>query len=264
MRACPPPSPVLCHTRSRDGFTLVEVLIAMVLMAVVFALGSSFLTRSVASSSEANGDSRARAKALEASERFATDVRSARATGRDGTVVVGTNALIRAVRDDGNLYDTSGTVLDWRDVAVALPTRLVLQSDVVDTPGFERPECITWEVIAPSSASWYLQRTVRSWTTRCVTNGAQLERTRLSDIVTGAPPTRMFSYDIARSAGTYCTTVGSIAPSSSDRNRIVAVSMDYGGIVANGNKASITGTANKITLRARLGADYQDAMGCLG
>ena len=257
------------------AFTLIELVIAFVLIGLVLGIAVTVIVRGFSSAADTSSTTKARADAAEAAERLGSDVRTARSVGRDGAKIADTADLERAVQTDGPLYDIDGNLLDWRDVVVAAPNTFTFQSDVVDerAGGTSEPECVTWSVAnGAGGTGWYVRRTVRAYTNRCAGGGGAV---REDDAMTppvkaavqprpgtsGVPP--LFTYMVARArAGACVTTPLSSTLSSADRNRVVGVRLDFSGVVQVRDEAAITSLRDEISLRSRSAADYQIAMGC--
>ncbi len=277
-----PASPVVDDRRRRHAttgreraFTLIELVVAFVLIGLVLGVAVSVVVRGFSGAAESSTTARARAQAAEAAERLGSDVRAARSIGRDGAKVADPVDLQRAVRTDGPLYDLDGNLLDWRDVVVAAPNRIVFQSDVVDeAPGrASQPECVTWMVDnGVSGTGWYVRRVVRAYTNRCNRGGGAV---REDDAMTppvkaslrpapgtaGVPP--LFTYLVSRRSGAACRTIPTSSTlSSADRNRVVGVRLDFTGLVQVRDQATLTALRDEISIRSRSAADYQLAMEC--
>lgn len=255
------------------GFTMIELIVACVLVGMVVALAASSIMRGFAGTAETATSSGARAKAAEAAERIGADIRGARSTGRDGAHIADTADLVRAVRTDGPLHDIDGNLLDWRDVTLAEPNALTFQSDVVDeaASSTSRPECVTWSV-GSTPSGWYVRRVTKAWADRCAGGGtgAPLEDDELT------PPTRhlpapgtrgvppLFAYVVARQVGDRCQTsvVSSRPLASAERNRVVGVRVDFSSVVVHRGEASRAALHDEISIRSRSAADYQLALGC--
>jgi hypothetical protein len=244
--------------------------VAIVLISIAFAIGAKVVTGALGGFNEEVSTTSSKAKAMEAAERIAADVRAARSAGREGTALVDIADLRDAIDTDGELRDIDGTLLDWRDVTRADGNVLVMQSDVIDDPS-NKPECITWEIVG--STTWHVQRTVRAYTSRCATNGAVLESDQMSEPVAatavpvpgsgGTQP--LFRYQVAEQQRGLpgCTNSLRSGPlSSAIMNRIVAVRISFSSLTTARDAASITELETEISLRSRNGSDYQYAMRC--
>ena len=248
------------------AFTLIELMVAMIVLSLVVGIAGYGVISSLESTNEAGSTGKGRAMANEAAERLGAEVRAARSRGRDGTGVVDIADLRRAVRTNGTLYDINGTALDWRDLAIATPNALTFQADIVDEAGASIPECVTWS--APPTRSWSLTRTVRRYTPGCTTAGAVLESDEVTERTSvrpapgtaGSPP--LFTYVVARSAVGGCSGIPTSAPTAADRNRVVAIKINFTSLVERRANASAQDLQTEVSLRSRSGSDYQYAMGC--
>jgi hypothetical protein len=73
----------------------------------------------------------------------------------------------------------------------------------------------------------------------------------------------LFTYVVARRSGSACATTPVASPlSSTDRNRVVGVRIDFSGIVQVRDAATSTSLRDEIAIRSRSAADYQLAMEC--
>lgn len=135
-----------------DGFTLVEMIVAMVLIIVAVSLASRALIDAFTGQREATQASRNQMSIQDALERFAADVHAARAADR---AALDTEELIN------ELQSVPRAGMDVRDILNATRTRLTFRAQVISenaaTSGIA-PQCITWE----STAGGWLQRTVYS------------------------------------------------------------------------------------------------------
>jgi type II secretory pathway pseudopilin PulG len=242
---------------------MIELLIAFVLIGLVVSVAAATILGSFKSATEASSTTSARARAAEAAERFGSDVRTARSIGRDGSKVADPIDLQRAVRTDGPLYDLDGNLLDWRDIVVAAPDRFVFQTDVIDesSGGTSTPECVTWSVDSGANGgTWHVRRVVRAYSDRCAGGGGAV---REDDAMTPRGVAPLFTYVVARRSGSACATTPVASPlSSTDRNRVVGVRIDFSGIVQVRDAATSTSLRDEIAIRSRSAADYQLAMEC--
>lgn len=256
-------------TREERGFTLVEMLVAIVLAAIVLGVTALVVIQSFTGSNDAASHTRAHASAAEIAERFGSDVRGARALGRDGSFVIDLITLEGAIDDNSDIFEQTQEV-DWRDIVVAAPNRLVLQVDVVDEAVGTKsvPECVEW--VVPSGTTWAVQRIVRQYTAKCAGGGGAVVE---SDVLTqptnlrprpgtgGTPPLFDYTYTVAVAAGG-CTTATASSPTAIQRNRIVGLAIDYDSLQVQRDSAARSNARETVALRSRAGADYQTAMGC--
>jgi prepilin-type N-terminal cleavage/methylation domain-containing protein len=256
---------------AQSGFTLIEMVVACVLAAMVIGIVGTVVMKALDGGRDAAATNRANANAAEAAERFGADVRAARSHGRDGSAVIDRISLANAIKNDINLVDTDGVEIDWRDINVATADNLVLQADVIDETTTSSPECIEWRI--EGTSTWYVRRIVRPYTLRCTGGGAALEDDRITAPIAasikprpgsgGAPA--LFAYAVAFiSPGGGCTTSETSSPNNIQRNRIVGARINFSSIDSDGSQSSQTASHEVIALRSRAGAEYQTAMECDG
>jgi type II secretory pathway pseudopilin PulG len=272
MRTVMPPSRP--HARAsraaaQAGFTLIELVVAGVLAAVVIGIIGSILMKSLSGSQDAAATVRSNATAAEAAERFGADVRAARSHGRDGSAIIDRISLRSAIQGDTDIVDHDGNLIDWRDIAVANASQLVLQADVIDeAAGAARPECIEWRI--EGTSTWHVRRIVRPYSPRCAGGGGALEADRITAPTNQRPrpgtggTVPLFAYSVANRAGAGCTTVETSSPTNVQRNRIVGARIDFASLDSYREQTSQTTSHEVIALRSRAGAEYQTAMECDG
>jgi type II secretory pathway pseudopilin PulG len=253
------------------AFTMIELLVAFVLIGIVCAVAASSIIRGFSGAANTATSASGRAKAAEVADRLGNDVRAARSVGRDGARIADVADLVRAVQTDGVLYDIDGNVLDWRDITVAEPNRITFQSDVVDEASGSQslPECVTWQVDS-SAQGWKVQRTTRAYATGCANGGGTvLEDDAMTPPTTALPAPgtsgtpALFAYVLAQRVGQGCgPSTLSRTLSSDERNRVVGIRIDFSGLVVHREDASRTALRDEISMRSRSSADYQLALGC--
>lgn len=260
---------------SESGFTLIELVVAGILLALVVGVAASTIIQGFKGAADTAATAGGRSSAAEAAERLGADVRGARSTGRDGAKIVDVAELADVVREDdagrvGVLYDISGNVLDWRDLTEATPNSITFQSDVVDEVGGAQsiPECVTWYV-ADAAGGWYLRRVARAYSSGCSGGGRIHEDDAMThptrDLprpgTSGAPA--LFSFVVASRSGGGCASRTSAGPlSRGDRNRTLGVRIDFSSLARNRDQAGRAALRDEFAIRSRAASDYQLALGC--
>src|SRR4051812_28148855 len=106
------------------GFTLVEMLVAMILLAIVGGVVFQAVMGGVRGIGDSSTRSDALAQSSEAADLLGTDIRMTRSAGRSGGLI-DPGELREAVDDNGSLSSlVDGNALDWRDIDAATPTKL--------------------------------------------------------------------------------------------------------------------------------------------
>lgn len=256
--------------RSEHGFTMIELVVAMILLGIVGAIIVTGVSGGVSGYQDAKTTSDGMAEAAEAAERFGTDLRVARSQGRSGPIISPSD-LQTAIDTNGDLTDiATGRSLDWRDVFEATPSSAGFQADVIDEAGAgARPECVRWSV-ANAAGGWELRRTVRSYTPQCAGGGGgvleddALTKPNASQPAPGTggtPP--LFTFVASRTAGTNCSAQAIAGtPSAIDRNRIVSVRINFRSLAGAGTAASNSALLDEVTIRSRAASDYQFGLRC--
>ena len=254
---------------SERGFTLVELIVAMVLLGIVGVLIVQGVMGGLGGYQKSKSQSDGMAQAAEAADRFGTDMRVARSAGRSGPIIAPSD-LQDAIDTNGTLTDVAtGDDLDWRDITEATPTSITFQADVIDEAGVgARPECVSWFVATPPKG-WMLVREVRSYTPQCDPKGALLEDDSLTqpNASSPAPGTGttpgIFTYVVSRTVGANCDSVALPGtPTPMQRNRIVSVRLNFRSLAQQRAQASNAALHDEVSIRSRTASDYQFALRC--
>ncbi len=160
--------------RHERAFTMIEMVIAMVLIAGLLVVVSTVLVRTFGESGRATQQRKAMQNVRNTMSQFGNDLRVARAPDRDPRYVGNGNDLGGALLSNKSLEVTmpgaaAPTVLDVRDVIEATSTSFAFRAEVHPTPG---TECIRYAVTGPGMP---LTRTVQSFNTATRRCGAVLE-----------------------------------------------------------------------------------------
>lgn len=251
------------------GFTVLELVIAMVLLAVVLGLASAAFMGGLGGSASTGLSERATTQFRQMTSMLEQDTRAARAPGRDVDVLRDRDAFAAQIRTGRSTLPRS---LDVMDVRVATPTQLQLIGDVISIPGnatWGGAECVTWQLV--TGASWSVRRTVSPDEAGCSAAGALTSTwIQSTQVATGAVPTRLFSYvlgcDAAACAGgggcQGSRPVGSATGVA--RGWVTQVRIDLDALVKSGKATAREQLTTDVTLRNRMSDDYQYALGCVG
>jgi prepilin-type N-terminal cleavage/methylation domain-containing protein len=253
------------RTSAEDGFTLVELLVAMVLGAIVLALIVGAIIDMFGSSERSAMKSKAERSAVAAVEMLTSDLRAARAPEREPFYTGSADNLRNLIlfqRDQGLLV---------HDIAVATPTRLAFYAELDNTS--PRAECVVWAVQPNGS----LRRTVYPFTSNCA--GASGAARQDSEVMPPAAknasalakPPQPFTYrllahpaNVATVRPNACTTpTRTTAASALERDQITSVELDLrsfvAGKVGRGDQELITA----VSISSRQAQEYRYAIGCV-
>ncbi|MCW2955555.1 MAG: hypothetical protein JWO69_424 [Thermoleophilia bacterium] len=252
------------------GFTLIEVIIALVLFGVVLAFISRPFMDGVSGANKGTATAVAERVVGEATDRFRTDVQAALAPDRDQQHIRDASKLQRALTD-GSFIATSddpaalGMRLDVADIVDASPTRLVLRADVVNDEISPGSECVTWEASLNTSPRFSLQRTVRGGTSAaaCSAGPIRSQEWLVRDVPRAAGVTydNLFRYGVLQPAPG-CRVVVQPAAPAMQRHRVVAIDMRLSAIIVRGGAASEASDRDLVAIRSHDSADYRRALGC--
>lgn len=131
------------------AFTLIEVVIAAVLLAIVLAVGTVGIVNSIGGGSHAVAGSSVDAAMARAGVMFQDDVQRAVTADRRDNLLRDPAELQRALQRNAPAYSSDPSdprLLDIDDVVTATPTRMQLRADVHANPGVE---CVTWQATEP-------------------------------------------------------------------------------------------------------------------
>jgi prepilin-type N-terminal cleavage/methylation domain-containing protein len=149
-------------TRGEAGFTLIEMMIAMVLVAGLMIVISTVLTKTFGESGRAQQERKAAQDMRSTMGQFGNDLRVARSPDRDPRYVGNGNDLGGALLASKPLQvqlpgAAAPTTLDVRDVVEATSTSFAFRADVLPNAGVE---CVRYAV---DTQTRQLVRTVLSY-----------------------------------------------------------------------------------------------------
>lgn len=254
------------HDAGEAGFTLIEVIVALVLTLLVLAFILGAVIDVFSSSNRSSANARSQKATVAAVEQLTTDLRAARAPERAPRYVGSPDGL----RDV--LLRGASPALNTQDLLEARSNRLLFYAESISTS--PREECILWEVRADGA----LQRTVHAYSSRCAPLGAVLQRTELmparsagAAASTGAATP--FSYrmlvqpnpldpDLDPSA---CTTPAPRAnlATALERNQVVGVDLNLRSFVIHREGRGDQELLSSVSLASRQGMDYRYGIGCV-
>lgn len=131
---------------SQDGFTLVELIVAMVLVAGLLAVVSSVLMKTFAESGRSRQERKVVEDVRKTFDTFANDIRKAKTPDRDPQYVGNAGELSEALLQPEDHTkrlsiilpgQSSPTTLDVRDVVEATATSFAFRTDAVPGGGVE-------------------------------------------------------------------------------------------------------------------------------
>lgn len=130
------------------GFTLVEVIVAMILLSIVLVVAASVIVNGFAGSSKSLNERRAIQQVDRTMTSLDSALRSAKSSDRDEAIVPDAGSLSSALLAGAPLSGrrTAGgpqVTLDVNDILYADGTRIIVRSDVLPRPGVE---CVEYEV----------------------------------------------------------------------------------------------------------------------
>jgi prepilin-type N-terminal cleavage/methylation domain-containing protein len=273
------PAPGASHSDAR-GFTLVELIVAMVLLAIALTMVTRGLLDGFSSTSDAITEREAQHMVDKATQQLTQDLRSARANDRNVNDIRQPYLLTRAIMLGTAIYSgdcpPSATckLLDVADVKAATSTTFEFMADV-DTSSVGA-ECVTY-TIPPSGATFWMRRAVTAYssaTRTCAAAGASgAYLIRPQKVPTSAVGHPVFSYQLVcnRSAagcslagGPKCTpTTQTSVGSAVARNWITSVTVDLTSLVERGESRSIDSLKGTASIRTRENHDYRLALGCI-
>lgn len=264
--------------RSRDegGFTLIELIVALVLLGIVFAGIVYAVTQMSRSNGRAMNDRAAQRQALDALEQLRIDLRAARSPGLDAwdqrrealrdIIRFSTMPVVRQQWSHLRLDGCSGVdVFEcMRDVTFSSGTNLWFRADV-------RADLAGVECIGYSAANGRLVRTVSTNWRQCgpgsggattvLLESRQLPANPFRYVMTWNPT--MVRNTLADPADCRVDTRGSVQ--GAEQNFITAVDADFTGtqsIRTERGTAVNAGVRTGVQITGRTGGDYAFALGC--
>jgi prepilin-type N-terminal cleavage/methylation domain-containing protein len=139
----------VAHERRDSAFTLIEMLVAMVLLSIVIAVALGFIVNGFSGSNKSLNERRAIQQANRTMASLEQVMRSTKSPDRDEAVLPDTNALSQALLSGTapvgkrSATATGQVTLDVNDIVYADSSRLVVRSDVLPRAGVE---CVEYEV----------------------------------------------------------------------------------------------------------------------
>lgn len=245
------------------GFTVIELLVAMVLSAVVLALIIGVVIEMFGSSERSSMQNKAQKATTLAADMLTSDLRAMRAPQREPRFT-GSPDNLRSMILDG---DDQGLLV--HDLLVAEPSRITFYAELVNSS--VDAECVTWHV-RPDGA---LQRDVLRHAPGCTSATGMLqssivmpqpERSRAAAAASIPAP---FSYRQLRQPTpanpdpSTCTTP--TVPSAGTvlgRDQVTAIDMDLRSFVAGRVGRGDQHLQTSVTIASRQGMEYRYAIGC--
>jgi len=262
--------PPTAHGAPERALTLVELVVALVLLAIVVGFAGAPLINGLRGSDDVQSRTQASQRASDATEHVRNDLAAALAPDRDARHVRGVEKLTRALLEPGyrTLSDDpsyGARQLDVRDVVRATPTELHFRADVLAADRNAPVECVRWRAAAPTSPQYWLERTV--YGNERLATGTSCAGTALvtdmelppTDRVAGRAPAATFSYEVL---GSNCTVTLASTVSGSDLNRIVAVRVDLVGVGSRRASVAVDNATSVAVLTSRESTTYRRALGC--
>jgi type II secretory pathway pseudopilin PulG len=290
------------HSGAERAFTLVELIVGFVLLAIALALAGSGLVQGLGASDRATEGQRLRTQFDQARTMLANDLRSARAPGRSFDQLRDLVAFREEIAKGNNALPNSW---DLHDVKRATPTQLTFVGDAISDPvggTFVGPECISWRLrttMVGANRSWLLERGIAPYTSTCPDTAQWQWATWIGPILVGADASNVPAMAFQRyqltcnpsvcvgatggggtgtgkgkgkgkgKATTTTTGLGcgdpELASTVTDplkRGWITSVDLDLGSVSVRRDSVQREDLRATITLRNRLSDDYQFALGC--
>lgn len=260
------------HIEHRDrGFTLIEIIVAMVLLVIAVGLVGSGIIGALRSSTGARAGSVSDAAISRAISAFSTDVATAETLDRAEGQVRDPFDLADGVRTGDPITRTdpasSSTLpVDINDIQRAEPTQFSVWSDV-DHSLDNGVECVTWQ--AKSSGENF--QVVRRAGASC---GSGDEQVLFSAPTAAAASlnTQPFTYVLQCNPGVCggtakpkngaCGTWESASVTGTQLRWIVGVRANFSSVSQQGQSAATTSGSTIATIRSRATLDYTAALGC--
>jgi prepilin-type N-terminal cleavage/methylation domain-containing protein len=251
---------MLTSRQHDDGFTMIELLVAMVLLCLFLAMAGQMLMGWWGSSHQAADSAVAQTNAADALNALSKDIHSAQAPARDGAELTPDDLQDALLR--GNAQTP-----DLMDVLVATPEELDLRVDaLVQDSGPPQVECVRY-YRDPTTHDFH-RAIYASWQS-CSANLVE------DDVLLKAPPsgvadTPIFSYDLQYNPvnsspldPSNCTTQTVTTATGLQLNYIATVHVDLDSFVAEGSTyAGNVRARDQFGIETRFSHDYRYAMGC--
>lgn len=260
------------------ALTLIEVIVAMVLLAIAIAIVATVVVQSIQGSSSASSGAISDAAVTRVSDRLSDDVASAMTEDRRDHRLRDPAELAAAVRRNEVPLSSdpaeAGTVVDIDDVVTATETRLQLRADVDRAPGVE---CVDWEARSVAQRFELVRRVARAGQA-CGSGGLGEQVILRSDSnaarrADGTPliDTTPFSYRLmchsascpgsAAPAGEPCQPWSRGTVAAAQRRWVVGVDATIGTVTVQRASGSAAGTV-RMGIRSREIGSWRRALGC--
>ena len=267
--------------RDQNGFTMIELLVGMVLLAIVTAVAFRPVMDAFRGSSKAQTQAITEQQIQDAQEALSADLRIALAGERTPDNLPGVPELSRALsgRPGTAMSARTGYPLwDVYDVWYAgndgTKSWLVVRADVSAQPGVE---CVQY--MATLSPQVSLTRTVSIWNfvnnnAQASCGGAQIDTKEIispSQTAVGVDVTSLFTlHELKNDAACTPTDIpltqgvelNPFTAGGEELNRVIAVSIDLYSSRERGGQFSSSSRSVRISLRPREDATYRRALGC--
>lgn len=169
-------------TNNREsGQSLIELIVAMVLIAIVGGMAMTFLTDAFSTQESANSSQKVQAIAADAAEQLGNDLRQAYSEDRGPDKVADLDTLRRGIVRGVTIRDVGGAELDVRDIVIAKSNHLMFRADVIASN--KGVECVEYDARSVTAG---LLRVV--YKDRALRNGADCKGSVLSPAKLLIPP----------------------------------------------------------------------------
>lgn len=270
-------SPCHCTRRSRheDAFSLIELVVALVLLVIVIGGVVMAVTRLGQGNGEAMTDRRAQREALDALEQLRSDVRAARSPALEAwdarrenlreIIAFGVDSTASATPDAAHLACGGLAFADCvRDITVARGSELWMRADVRSGPGWDGAECIGYV----RDASGLARIESRGWQT--CGSGTTGTTTRLVSASSLSPTPFRYTLRyhptmVIRQVADpdQCQTYRGVQDVPAGQlNYVNAVDVDFRGVLAERNTAAASSLRTSLPITSRTAGDYTYATGC--
>jgi type II secretory pathway pseudopilin PulG len=262
--------PIHTFDAATDGLTLVELLVALILVAAVTATASMLLMDGMSSATRASSSDTAITRSTELIEHLGTDLTSARSPERvPENVPTGDALRLWLLAPSATAQDNLYPEFDLRDITKATDKELWMRVDTIPEPAntVPRTECVGYQ-LQPNGE--FFRIVYANWNP-CPGSGQPLESTRMLEAPpTGGAPDHLFTYTTMRNTQPAkepidpndCVTQSTYTPTQLDINRIIRMKIDLRSYVTNGQGGGSSKLVANLDVRSRLNRDYQYALGC--
>jgi prepilin-type N-terminal cleavage/methylation domain-containing protein len=148
--------------RAEPAFTMLELLVSMILLAIAFAIVGTTLVQALSGSGTSTSGAVSDTAAARVTARFQDDIAVVESADRKARLVREQVVLDAALRQDANASSDNPAApnasVDLEDVLIATPTRFRVQAEVDrQTTGVE---CVTWDATT-NDTRFQIMRTVQ-------------------------------------------------------------------------------------------------------